>query len=308
MSMDHGEFAVSVIIPVFNGAATIGDTLSAVLSQRVSGGRVEVIVVDNGSTDGTPDLVSRMPVRLLHESKRGPAAARNLGLRHASAPIIACVDADMLPTHRWLERLTAPLAAPEVHLVAGSVTGFQPTTPAERYAQTRGNYSRASTVDNARIPFAQGGNLAIRREEALAIGGWCEEMPSGEDVDFSIRMQKRYPSVITYVPEAMAFHRHRIDADGLQRQAHWWGRGLWHLIKRHPQFGGWSAFKSARVRAVLGWQRLCMCFATPFVRLGILSAEQAEFERYHSLWLCSYWAGFFEAHRASPGVEWSRDA
>ncbi len=308
MSAEPANRIVSVIIPVLNGASTIESAVRAVLAQRVAGRTLEILVCDNGSTDGTTDIVSKLPVRLLHEPRRGPAAARNRALRHATGDVIACVDADMLPTHRWLERLTAPLENPAVRIVGGAVTGFQPSSPAERYAQTRGNYSRSSTVDHRRIPFVQGGNMAVRRADALAVGGWCDDMPSGEDVDFSIRMLQRFPSEIVYVADAMAFHRHRIDTDGLRHQARWWGRGLWHLMKRHPVFGSWNARKSVQVRAVVAAQSASAMVSGTLVRLGLMSAERAEFERYHSLWLGSYWAGFFEALRAAPGIEWSARA
>ena len=104
---------VSVVIPVYNGSATIGDTLRSLQAQS-GAPAFEVIVVDNGSTDATREVVSRFDVTLLDEVTRGPAAARNRGLRDARADIVAHCDADTVLTRRWLSELVEPLRDPGV--------------------------------------------------------------------------------------------------------------------------------------------------------------------------------------------------
>src|SRR5262249_54253358 len=91
--------AVTVIVPVLNGARTIAGTLDSIATQDYPRSQVEAIVVDNGSTDGSRDLVARhaLPVRLLFASRRGSAAARNVGIRHASHELLAFTDADCRP-------------------------------------------------------------------------------------------------------------------------------------------------------------------------------------------------------------------
>src|SRR6476620_10370303 len=92
------DLAVSVVVPVLNGAETIGDLLSAVTHQLGAPRDSAVIVVDNGSTDSTPDVVARFPVTYLQESTPGPSAARNRGLSHARGDVVVFVDADTVPT------------------------------------------------------------------------------------------------------------------------------------------------------------------------------------------------------------------
>src|SRR5580698_2439648 len=84
----------SVIIPAYNRAALIGQTLNSILSSSLSG--LEIIVVNDGSTDQTRDIVARYgdKVRLLQQENRGPGAARNLALREASGEYVACLDSD----------------------------------------------------------------------------------------------------------------------------------------------------------------------------------------------------------------------
>jgi len=283
---------VSVVVPTRNSAGTVGDTIRAVLNQRWSGPAPEIIVVDGGSTDGTIELLSRLPVRLLHEPLRGPAAARNRGLFNSSGEILVSLDSDTLPTRRWLEHLVAPLADPGVHQVAGAVAGYRPTTPAEKYAEARGAYSPALTVDNEWCSFAACINMAVRREDALAIGGWRNEFTSGEDPDFSIRLLKRFPSKIHWAAEAIVFHRHRMDEEALARQARWWGEGAGMVFRAHPDVRRWTVFSEARLRFATVCQRCGAAACARLASVGLVSKERADFERCHRIWLREFWTGF----------------
>ena len=125
--------SVSVVIPVLDGAATIGDTLTGLMNQAPGPLAAEILVVDNGSTDDTRAIVEKFPVELLSETKPGPAAARNRGLHAARGAVVAHLDADTLPTRRWLAEIAAPFADPAVTQVAGRMLSYRPSTPAERY-------------------------------------------------------------------------------------------------------------------------------------------------------------------------------
>ena len=103
------EITASVVVPVLNGEDTIGDLLIALTHQRGVSGNVEFIIVDNGSTDNTKEIVGAYEVMLLHEPKPGPSAARNRGLYHASGEIVAYLDADTIPTRRWLAENYRPV-------------------------------------------------------------------------------------------------------------------------------------------------------------------------------------------------------
>ncbi len=294
--------SVSIVIPTLNSAATVGDTLRSVLSQRWSGTAPEVIVVDGGSTDRTLDVVSRFPVRLLHEPIRGPAAARNKGLFNAMGEIYVSLDSDTLPTRRWLEHLVAPLADPRVHQVAGAVAGYRPTTPAEKYAQARGSYSRAFTVDSKWCSFAACINMAVRRADALAIGGWRNEFTSGEDPEFSIRLLQRFPSKISWAAQAVVFHRHRMDEGAMARQASWWGEGAGMVFRAHPEVKRWTAVSAARLRLAMFCQSCGAAACARLAKIGLVSQARADFERCHRIWLSGFWAGFAKGLRR-PALE-----
>ena len=112
---------VSVVIPVLNGEATIDACLSALANVDYPAERREVLVVDNGSTDRTPELVRKYPFTLLREDQRRPARARNRGIEASRADIVAFTDSDCLPSTRWLRELVKPFAHDDVGAVAGDI-------------------------------------------------------------------------------------------------------------------------------------------------------------------------------------------
>ena len=224
-----GSPSVSIVIPVLNGAATIGDTLAGLLSQA-SSPTAEVLVVDNGSTDATRAIVEKFPVALLTETRPGPAAARNRGLQAARGAVVAHLDADTLPTRRWLAEIAAPFADPGVTQVAGRMLGYRPSTPAEcYYAQ----YFLDREEENATLrscPFAAAGNMAVRRDATVAVGGWDEAFRVGQDVDLSYRLRRRFPAPIRYQAGALVFVRTSRTVAELGSRAFKYGQGraqLW---------------------------------------------------------------------------------
>ena len=103
---------VSIIVTFYNQAEFVAAALNGVLAQSYR--PVEVIVVDDGSTDDTLARAAAAGVRTLQAAHQGPAAARNLGAQAAGGDLLAFTDADCAPTPTWLEALTAPFAEPEV--------------------------------------------------------------------------------------------------------------------------------------------------------------------------------------------------
>ena len=92
---------VSIIIPAYNSEKTLAICLAACLNQ--SGPDTEVIVVDDGSTDGTARIAQTFPVHYIHQENCGPAAARNRGAQAASGGVIAFTDADCVPERVWID-------------------------------------------------------------------------------------------------------------------------------------------------------------------------------------------------------------
>jgi hypothetical protein len=163
---DPAPPAVSVVVPVRNGAATLPALLDALAAQDLDL-PWELLVVDNGSRDDTPELVRRHPVgaRLLHESQVGSYAARNAGIAEAAAPVLAFTDADCVPEPGWL---SAGLAALDgCDLVGGDIVPIASARPTlwERYDRLPepAGLRRAPPLRRHRQPLRPGAGLRGRR-------------------------------------------------------------------------------------------------------------------------------------------------
>src|SRR5687768_10209357 len=108
---------VDVIIPVLNGGPRFRDCVAAALAQTDV--EVEVIVVDNGSTDDSVGVATALGATVLHEPVRSAYAARNRGVRASTAPFVAFTDADCIPAPDWLARGTNALLGHD--LIAGAI-------------------------------------------------------------------------------------------------------------------------------------------------------------------------------------------
>jgi len=112
MSSSKNKPVASAILATYNSEKTIVTALSSLLTQTVP---IEVIVVDDGSTDETRKVVKNLPnITFLAQSHQGPAKARNLGAKHAKSSILLFVDADMTFDKNYVEKLIAPILKGEV--------------------------------------------------------------------------------------------------------------------------------------------------------------------------------------------------
>jgi glycosyltransferase involved in cell wall biosynthesis len=195
--------AVSVVVPVYNGRATIAATLDALAAQRLED-PYEVLVVDGGSTDGTLELLGERAgengLRLLHNPLREPASARALGVEQATAPLLAFTDADCQPAPGWLAAGLRALAAADI--VQGRVEPAQWAGPFDRTLAVMSEYGLYETA-----------NLFVRREVFERAGGF-EPLPGlllpdgthfGEDTWFVWRARRRGART-TFAAEAVVRH------------------------------------------------------------------------------------------------------
>jgi glycosyltransferase involved in cell wall biosynthesis len=290
--------SVSVVLPAYNAAATIGDTLQALLGQAGAPPDREIIVVDNGSTDETPAIVARYPgIRLLHESVRGPAAARNCGLRHAAKDIVVHLDADTLPARTWLARIVAPFDDSQVTLVGGRTLIFHPMTPVERYIAGAGLYETERAITRPPFPFVPSLNMAVRRSAALEVGGWDVGLLTAEDVDFSHRVLKRYPGSIAYARDAVLFHRVRATPEQLIRLADSYGRGVAAMYMRYRDEVRWDLVKTVKVRGRVGLRAIEAAMLRWGAAVRLVPPARADFSYCHYLWSRHFARGFFTYYR-----------
>ncbi len=199
---------VTIVIPAYNASSTLADCLDAVVSQRISGWQLELLVVDDGSNDATRALASRPGVRVLSGAGRGPAAARNLGARTASGDTLVFLDADTQPEPDWLEELLAPFQDPDVVAVKGAYSTNQGRL-LPRFVQLEFEYKYARLARAKRVDFLDTGTVALRRAHFLAAGGFDERFPanSAEDVDLAFRLAEQGARFV-FEPNARVRHQH----------------------------------------------------------------------------------------------------
>lgn len=302
------QSSVSIIVPALNGASTINDMLNAVCNQSKAPKNTEIIIVDGGSTDGTQDIVRKYNVRLLEKKTPSPGAARNLGIRQATGDVIVHLNVDTLPTRRWLSELVKPFSDPCVVLAGGRTICYRPTTPADRFLTALGICEEKRTIFAEVFPLVPSGNMAVRRDCALGVGGWAEEMMSSEDADFTLRLLRKFSAQITYARRAILFHRNRKTDEELRRQAWLYGEGTAHLYLRYPEILNWDIFQLGKLAGTISWRTLLPPLSKVSKSFGLGSLQRIEFSYYHRFWTWWFWRGYFSMYlyhkyRPAPGSD-----
>ena len=205
--MDPGV-AVSVIVPFYNAEPYIDRCIRGLLAQDLPATQLEILMVDNNSSDRSADIVARYPqVQLLRESKQGAYAARNRALAQARGDVIAFTDPDCVPEPDWLSRLTAPLSNPEVQVVIGRSdpdSGSSALALLSAYEHQKDLYVFAS--DDPELYYGRTNNLATRRTTLLTYGPFVELM-RGSDTIFVRQVVSGLGSrAVEYAPDARVLH------------------------------------------------------------------------------------------------------
>jgi glycosyltransferase involved in cell wall biosynthesis len=202
--------AVSVVLPTYERADLLAQTLDALLHVEPPDGGFEVVVVDDGSSPAQAAAVERLVasaagVRLVRRANGGPAAARNAGIAASSAPLVAFLDDDCRPTPSWLIELVRPFADdnPMLAAVGGAVIAADPETWAQRFC-TAVEYA---TGTQPVFENAQTSNACYRRDVLEHLGGFDEgfRYPGGDDPDLSFRTV-RAGYTLVFAADAVVSH------------------------------------------------------------------------------------------------------
>jgi glycosyltransferase involved in cell wall biosynthesis len=311
MGSEAAARRVSVIIPACNEAAGIGRTLAAVFEQEgLEEIELEVLVVDDGSTDGTAAVASGAGARVLRlgshvaEHRGGsPGAARNRGAAAATGDPLIFLDADCAPAPGWLAALLAAHDAGEV-VVGGSLEappGLPATGRCDHYC---GSYHLHPGRPAGYVPNHSPANLSVRREAFLSTGGFAEGSPVAdghEELRWQGRLARRGVR-IRFEPAAVVYHHNRTGIGNLLRRSWRWGYSAiegkaesgacrWPWLYRRP---GWliaASFPLAFVHTahtVAAWLRCGRL--EPLAMLPLIAASRL-----------AYAAGL-----ATGGVRWMR--
>ena len=249
---------VSVVIPVYNEEAVIGDCLKSLEKQAYED--FEVIIIDDGSTDKTLDILSKLQItsyklQILKQKHKGPGAARNLGVKQARGEILVFVDADMTFDKDFLKKLTEPIRK-------GEVIG---TFSKEEYLANKANvWARCWNINRGlppdrmhpeKFPDTQKVFRAITKSAFKKAGGFDEK--AGYTDDWSLA--KRLGAGAVVAPGAIFYHKNPETLNDVFIQSRW-------MAKRRYKFGF--------VGSVVGLVRVSLPFSVIIgVAKAILHAE-----------------------------------
>ena len=232
---------ISVVVCSFNGSATIRDTMEAL--QKLDYPDYEVIVVNDGSTDRTPQIVSEYPFELISTENRGLSNARNTGCAAAHGDIVAYTDDDAYPDPHWLRYLA--LAFRNSEGSAGCPRGFVgvggPNLPppgdgtiADGVANAPGGPVQV-LLDDRVAEHIPGCNMAFRRAALREIQGFDPiYRAAGDDVDLCWRLQEN-GGIIGFAHAAVVWHHRRNSVRTYWKQQRGYGKAEALLEAKWPQ-------------------------------------------------------------------------
>jgi glycosyltransferase involved in cell wall biosynthesis len=216
---------VSVVVPAHNAATAIGEQLEALAGQRFDG-TWEVVVVDDGSTDGTRAAAAAWADRLpgLHltpaSPRGGEAAARNRGAAAATGSLLVYCDADDVVAPGWLAAMAE--AARHADLVGGYVDGTVLNGPEVAHRRQPYPADRLPALLDF-LPYATSANFGIAASTLADLGGWNDAYWVGGDAELCWRAQLA-GYTLAFVPEAVVHYRYRDTTLGAVRQQYAWGQ------------------------------------------------------------------------------------
>lgn len=274
--------SLTVLICSYNRARLLEETLAALAIARPPDRcEIEIVVVDNSSSDDTPEVVRRAAargpwlVRYAMERRQGKGYALNRGLTIASGDVIALTDDDVLPSADWLVRIVDQFRAEDFVFVFGKVLPRWEVPPPPELLTTRARdiwgplalidygdrparYDAPSFADK-RLPI--GANLAVRRDAIERIGGWRTDLGkvdnsliAGEDHELCVRLYRAGLYAGLYDPEIIVRHfvpASRLTRNYFRRWFYWHGRTMARMagaiyldldLARVPYVGGVPRF------------------------------------------------------------------
>ncbi len=234
--------SVSIVIPVKDRADDLRNCLTSLQQLDYPQDKVEVIVVDDGSSDNTPQVAEELGAVLLASGVvgGGPALARNKGAAVASGEILAFIDSDCSAAEDWLADLLPAFSDEKLAAVGGWVDGMHHGSVLDRYEAVmsslnlgRREMSGGAGGDTFYLPSC---NLLMRKTAFVAAGGFRTELQVGEDVDLTWRLRDAGWK-IQYLPIGTVYHAHRAVLWPFMRRRFDYGTSEGLLQQLHPLRG-----------------------------------------------------------------------
>ena len=231
---------VSIVVPTFARPAQLQRCLDGIARLEAAAFSFEVVVVDDGGPEPLDTLIAsyadRLDVRLIRQSRAGPAAARNAGVVLARGRFLAFIDDDCTPATGWLSAFVRELTRGERRLLGGRVenalTDNPYSTASEHISQFVYEYNRTG---GALEPYFTTNNIALAADLFRAVGGFGTSIPSAtaEDKEFCDRW-RAHGLALAHTPSAVVHHAHDLTFGRFFRQHFNYGRGIlaFRVIRR----------------------------------------------------------------------------
>jgi len=251
---------ISVAVCTYNGSRTLDETLAAL--EVLDYPDYEVIVINDGSTDDSPEIASRRRCRLVSTENRGLSHARNLALEQSTGSIVAYIDDDAYPDPHWLRYLALAFLQSD-HAAIGGPNLAPPGDGwiADCVANAPGNPVHV-LISDREAEHIPGCNMAFRKSALEAVGGFDPQFRvAGDDVDLCWRLTDA-GFTLGFSSAAMVWHHRRNSIRAFWRQQRGYGRAEGMLERRWPArhdddghiaWGG-RIYGKGLIRA-LSWQR-----------------------------------------------------
>jgi glycosyltransferase involved in cell wall biosynthesis len=305
---------ISVVVPTFNNGDVLRRTIEALADQTLPPEAYEIVIADDGSTDGTAEMVAgvaRAPLRVRYvaQPNLGRSAARNLGARAARGRVVLFIDADIWATPQLLETHLRHYADASARLGVQGRSLTHPEARATTFMRAREitpdlSVRRRSDLSPVHIITR---NFSVVRSEFDAIGGFDEGFTGygWEDIELAMRLRARGVT-FDYDPEALAYHYHVETLDGIRQKLRQAGAGavyFWRKYDRSPHLGFFLEIFPAALP--IKWLVFRTPLAMPLFRWLLPHAERHGWlllanECYTELIWEAYYEGVFEARRRTP--------
>ena len=230
---------ISVIVPVYNREKLIQNCIESLLSLEYPKDRIEIIIVDNGSSDRTAEIIKRYALIYVLEEKPGVSCARNKGVSISRGDFIAFIDSDCEVSKSWALEIAQGFSKPGISALMGfcpGINGNLLATFIQRrhedifYLKTANGYTLRENIPNPLNPR----NFAIRREVFDKIGGFDKELLRWEDFDFSRRFNLLEYKVY-FNSKMVTYHHNPTDISAYMTKGYLNGRNCFKIIKDRSQ-------------------------------------------------------------------------
>lgn len=230
---------ISVVVPAYNAESFIGGCIESLLALDYPNDKIEILIVDNNSSDGSPAIISQYPVIALTEKKQGACAARNKGALYAKGDIFASTDADCLIHANWAKEINQTFQDPKVAAVMGFAGGInenfwawleQENFEEFWYRKDSGSLSLKRRGIDTR-------NCAIKKTVLEACGYFNENILNCGDLDLSVRLN-RGSYFITLNEQMKVRHYNRTNVPTILNIKECHARAILQIVEQQPV--GWD--------------------------------------------------------------------